>query len=201
MNGYFIINQQEVGLWGCSERLNGRAQKRMRFCEELNQTIVSADRICRSGEVWSLPTWSNSFFCLSLSPSASAIIRRSFLSSASCFSMKCLVSRACCLSFCSSAWQRVKDTDRFHSVTAQTRSTGPRFRWIVCFLYFLVMSRLAWFDHPRKQRKLNTHIYTHTHTHTHTHKACKETTMHIMVIMFILWVVPLRDFHHFSISV
>ena len=42
MNGYFIINQQEVGLWGCSERLSGRAQKRMRFCEELNQTIVSA---------------------------------------------------------------------------------------------------------------------------------------------------------------
>ena len=182
MNGYFIINQQEVGLWGCSERLSGRAQKSMRFCEELNQTIVSADRVCRSGEVWSLPTWSNSFFCLSLSPSASAIIRRSFLSSASCFSMKCLVSRACCLSFCSSAWQQAKDTDRFHSVTSQTRSAGPRLRWIVCFWYFPVMSRLAWFDHPHKQRKLN----THTHTHTHTHKACKETTMHISVIMFIL---------------
>lgn len=192
MNGYFIINQQEVGLWGCSERRNGRAQKRMRFCEELNQ-IVSADRVCRPGEVWSLPTWSNSFFCLSLSPSASAIIRRSFLSSASCFSMKCLVSRACCLSFCSSAWQWVKDTNRFHSVTAPTRSTEPGFRWIVCFLHFPVMSRLAWFDNPRKQRKLN--------THTHTHKACKETTTHITVIMFILWVVPLRDFHHFSISV
>lgn len=56
MNEYFIINQQKVGLWGCSsERLKGRAWKRMRLCEELHQSVVSADKVCSSGEEMFLP--------------------------------------------------------------------------------------------------------------------------------------------------
>lgn len=91
--------------------------------------------VCLCLQDWA-STWSNSFFCLNRSPSASAMIRKSFLSSPSCFSMNCLVSRACCLSFCSSAWQRVKDTDKFHSITAKTRTTGPRFRCTLVLLLF-----------------------------------------------------------------
>lgn len=123
-------------------------------------------------------TWSNSFFCLNLSPSASAIIRRSFLSSASCFSIKCLVSRACCLSFCSSAWQRVEDTGKFQFVTAQTRTTGPGFR---CTVVLLTLSSDVSFNTVWSLSQAKQAYNTHTHTHTH-----KEIAMNITVIMFIL---------------
>ena len=74
--------------------------------------------------------------------------------------MKCLVSRACCLSFCSSAWQKMKDMDKFHSVTAQTRTAGPRIRCTVYFSHFPLMFCLTRFDHSHKQNKLYTCMYT-----------------------------------------
>lgn len=139
--------------------------------------------VCLCPQDWA-STWSNSFFCLNRSPSASAMIRKSFLSSPSCFSMNCLVSRACCLSFCSSAWQRVKDTDKFHSITAKTRTTGPRFRCtLVLLLFFTEASfNMACSLSQEKQAK---------HTHTQTVKKCA------LQWSCLFWVVPLRDFYHF----
>lgn len=166
MNGYFIINQQEVGLWGCSERRNGRAQKEWGFVR-LNQ-IVSADRESAGLGRSVVSSYLVQFLLLSqplpisLCYNSQEFSLLGFL----LFQWSVWSPGACCLSFCSSSLT-MSERHRPISLCNSTNQLN-RFRWIVCFLHFPVMSRLAWFDNPCASKG------SLTHTHTHTQRPVKK---------------------------